>query len=192
MTGRNIGGIPGFDEAVEEVKEYMESGGDDRIPAEGTGTTSLDGRKDQIEMITIKFAKKLVGEPFTSKKGKELVEILIPNSDPADKRPWQTFVLAARDVHENKYGKGMWAKIPANGHTTVSRSVVAGEKDGKKQWRTEKTVVTNSELKEKVEFYRQNRRESLKDQMAKAAEEGHSGRTGKPPGYGDREEVPFR
>ena len=77
MTGRNIGGIPGFDEAVEEVKEYMESGGDDRVPAEGMGTTGPGGRKDQMEMITIKFAKKLVGEPFTCKKGKELVEIVI-------------------------------------------------------------------------------------------------------------------
>ena len=59
MTGRNIGGISGFDEAVEEVKEYMESGGDDRVSAVGAGTTGPGGRKDQMEMITIKFAKKL-------------------------------------------------------------------------------------------------------------------------------------
>ena len=191
MTNR-MGSIPGFDEEVAEVKAYMEADGDGPEAAGADSGAGSPGKRDEIEMITIKFAKKLVGEPFTSKKGKELVEILIPNSDPADKRPWQTFVLAARDVHENKYGKGMWAKIPANGHTTLSRSVVTGKKDGKKQWGTEKTVVSNAELKEKVEFYRQNRREPLKDQMAKAAEEGHSGRTGKPPGYGDREEVPFR
>lgn len=121
MTGRNNGGIPGFDEAVEEVKEYMEFGGDDRVSTVGAGTTGPGGRKDQMEMITIKFAKKLVGEPFTSKKGKELVEIVIPNSDPADKRPWQTFVLAARDVHENKYGKGMWAKMQRPSCTEATR-----------------------------------------------------------------------
>lgn len=37
--------------------------------------------------VTIKFGKGLVGEPFTSKSGKELVEISIPNPDKSDTRP---------------------------------------------------------------------------------------------------------
>ena len=53
----------------------------------------------------------------------------------------------------------MWAKLPANGHTTISRSVPDGEKDGKRQWKTEKTTVSNRQLKEMVEYYKQNRRE---------------------------------
>ena len=40
--------------------------------------------------VTIKFGKGLVGDPFTSKNGKELVEVSIPNPDrriPAPGKP---------------------------------------------------------------------------------------------------------
>ena len=121
--------------------------------------------RDAVETITIKFGKGLVGEPFTSKNGKELVEIRIPNSDPNDKRPWQTFVLDARSVHDNKYGKGMWAKIPAEGHTTVQRSVMTVTADGKKQWDHEKRTVSNKELKTMIEFYKEKPRESVMGQL---------------------------
>lgn len=160
MADKSEYSIPGFDEAVQDVADYFDSGGD-REP-------------QQREEITIKFGKGLVGEPFMSKAGKELVEISIPNSDPSDKRPWQTFVLPARDVHENKFGKGMWAKIPADGHTTVSRSVRKGEVDGKNVWGEEKKVVTNAELKTMVEFYKaRNRegRESVRNRIRDASDE---------------------
>ena len=94
MPEGTISAISGLDEAVREVEEYMASKPDDPI-----------AKRDSIETITIKFAKGLVGEPFMSKNGKELVEIRIPNSDPNDKRPWQTFVLAAK---ENKPEETLW------------------------------------------------------------------------------------
>ena len=134
----------------------------------------------EFQTLTIKFAKGLVGEPFMSKGGKELVEITIPNSDPADKRPWQTFVLASRDVHEDKFGKGMWAKIPAEGHTTVQRQTRSNpEAEGPAAWTSEKTVVSNADLKKMVEFYKERPRESVKEKLEQKKEE--SSKEAKPP-----------
>lgn len=73
-----------------------------------------ENRQEQAQgraEVTIKFGKGLMGEPFTSKNGKELVEIKIPNADHSDSRPWESFVVPANFVHENQYGKGMWMKF---------------------------------------------------------------------------------
>ena len=78
------------------------------------------------DVISIKFGKGLA-EPFTAKDGKEFMRITIPNQDPADKTPWASFVLPAKAVHENQYGKGLWAKIPAEGTTTVSKPTLQGQ-----------------------------------------------------------------
>ena len=51
--------------------------------------------------VTIKFGKGLVGEPFTSKSGKELVEVSIPNPDKSDTRPWESFVISPKMIHDN-------------------------------------------------------------------------------------------
>ena len=149
---------------------------------------AADSRRN-IEEISIKFGKGLVSEPFTSKNGKQLVEIKIPNSDPNDKRPWQTFVLDARSVHENQFGKGMWAKIPAEGHTTVQRSVMTGEVNGKKQWNTVKKRVTNAELKSMIEFYKEKPRESVMDKLHKEKGAPTAPPADKPTLH---EELPFR
>ena len=46
-----------------------------------------------------------------------------------------SFVLPAKAVHENQYGKGLWAKIPADGHTTLTKPYLAGQsEDGKNIW----------------------------------------------------------
>lgn len=58
------------------------------------------------EEVTIKFGKGLA-EPFQSKDGREFMRITIPNQDPTDKTPWASFVLPAKAVHENQYGKGL-------------------------------------------------------------------------------------
>ena len=109
----------------------------------------------EMEEITIKFGKGLMEEPFMSKKGTELVRIKIPNKDPNDHSPWAEFVLASKQVHENKFGKGLWAKLPADGHTTVSKSFPAGkDAEGKTIWDKEMRNVSNKELKEMVEFYK--------------------------------------
>ena len=137
--------------------------GDIDPAAAGAATAAAaaaDSRRN-IEEISIKFAKGLCSEPFMSKSGKEFVRIQIPNSDPADHEPWQEFVLESKQVHENQYGKGLWAKIPADGHTTVSRPFLAGkDENGKNIWDSRKRTVSNRELKEMVEFYKTRGRDA--------------------------------
>ena len=152
----------------------------ENMAAPATEHAEQNSERKEFQTLTIKFAKGLVGEPFMSKGGKELVEITIPNSDPADKRPWQTFVLASRDVHEDKFGKGMWAKIPAEGHTTVQRQIRSNpEAEGPAAWTSEKTVVSNADLKKMVEFYKERPRESVKEKLEQKKEE--SSKEAKPP-----------
>jgi hypothetical protein len=131
--------IPDF---VQEAEEAMARG--EMLPG-----------MEESEEVTIKFGKGLVGEPFTSKKGTTLVEVKIPNADPADKTPWASFVLPAKAVHENQYGKGLWAKIPADGKTTVTKPTLMGQDDaGKNVWQDVKTDVPNRDLKAMVESYK--------------------------------------
>ena len=105
--------------------------------------------------VTIKFGKGLVGEPFTSKSGKELVEVLIPNPDKTDKRPWESFVISLKMIHDNKFGKGVWMKLLENGTTRLSRSVKTGIDDkGGNIWHRETREVSNTELKALLESYK--------------------------------------
>ena len=142
----------------------------------GTETMPENGRKEELfvpdfvkeaeeqmakgiklptqEEVTIKFGKGLA-EPFQSKDGREFMRISIPNQDPADKTPWASFVLPAKAVHENQYGKGLWAKIPADGTTVVTKPTLQGQDDkGKNIWKDVKTQVPNTELKAMVEAYK--------------------------------------
>lgn len=85
--------------------------------------------------VTIKFGKGLVGEPFVSKNGKELVEVSIPNARADDYRPWESFVISPKMIHENKFGKGVWMKLPEDGSVRLSRPVKNGTDDkGKTIW----------------------------------------------------------
>ena len=125
------------------------SGDLDTAAVEAAVSGAKGPERESMEEITIKFAKGLCGEPFMSKDGKELVRIQIPNADPNDHSPWQEFVLASKQVHENQYGSGLWAKIPAEGHTTVSRPFLAGQDEtGRNIWKKELRSVSNRELKE--------------------------------------------
>lgn len=113
------------------------------------------GEKFGAEEVTIKFGRGLMGEPFTSKSGKELVEIQIPNADPADRRPWESFVVSPKMVHENQFSNGLWMKLPENGTTRLSRSVMDGkDAEGKPIWRKESRTVSNAELKSLMESYK--------------------------------------
>ena len=110
--------------------------------------------------VTIKFGKGLVGEPFTSKAGKQMVEVKIPNADPEDTRPWEKFVVPAGFVHDNQYGKGVWMKLPEDGSTRLVRNVITGYDDkGRNIWERQERTVTNNELKALVEFYKERNRE---------------------------------
>ena len=109
--------------------------------------------KQKSEELTIKFGKGLA-EDFKGKDGKDYKRILIPNTDPADHSPWASFVLPARAVHENQYGKGLWAKIPAEGHTVVTKSERITGSDGSVIWNNQQNSVPNRDLKEMVEAYK--------------------------------------
>ena len=133
----------------------------------------------QREEVTIKFGKGLA-EPFTSKDGKEFMRITVPNQDPADKTPWASFVLPTKAVHENQYGKGLWAKIPADGKTTVTKPTLMGQDEaGKNVWQDVKTDVPNRDLKAMVESYKTRapqektaeHRESARDKLDALAKE---------------------
>ena len=46
-----------------------------------------------------------------------------------------------------KFGKGLWAKIPADGTTVVTKPVLKGQDEqGKNIWENQKTRVPNREL----------------------------------------------
>ncbi len=109
--------------------------------------------KNNREELTIKFAKGLADD-FTGRDGKAYKRIRIPNADPEDHSPWASFVLPAKAVHENQYGKGLWAKIPAEGHTTVTKPERTDGIDGEIVWENRKISVPNRELKEMVEAYK--------------------------------------
>lgn len=147
------------EQARQEVWNEGAKAENDKAPWERTGQA-------EDNELTIKFAKGLA-EPFTSKDGKEYAEILIPNIDPNDKAPWESFVLPAKSVHENKFGKGLWAKIPEDGTTTLKRSVIAGvDESGKKMYADQRRRVPNTELKKMVEAYKERPRDSVRDRLA--------------------------
>ena len=121
---------------------------------EAEAMMAKEGSAQKRDEVTIKFGKGLA-EPFTAKDGKEYMRIMIPNQDPKDKTPWASFVLPAKAVHENQYGKGLWAKIPADGTTTVTKPTLQGQDEaGKNIWENVKTEVPNRDLKAMVEAYK--------------------------------------
>ena len=115
-------------------------------------TEVQETEQQPIETITIKFSRKLA-RPFTSSGGKDMVAIKIPNADPEDNRAWEEFVLPVKMVHSDHYGsKSLWAKIPADGSTTLSRSIKPSTEDG--NWTKEERIVDNKTLKSLVEAYK--------------------------------------
>ena len=141
-----------------------------------TNTVSNDGWSNQKE-ITIKFSKKLMDGPFEAKDGKNYVQVSIPNKDPEDKNPWASFILREGQVHENADGTKAWAAIPADGITTLQRDVKtdAITPEGKPVYKTQYRKVSNQELKDMVESYRnRNREEPAKDADAKETKAAES------------------
>ena len=141
----------GASEMADEIKR------DVQVPDFVQEAEAMLAKEDAVQKrdeVTIKFGKGLA-EPFTSKDGKEFMRIMIPNQDPADKTPWASFVLPAKAVHENQYGKGLWAKIPADGTTVVTKPNLIGQDEaGKNIWEDVKTQVPNRDLKTMVEAYK--------------------------------------
>jgi len=138
--------------------------GNQNLEREGGQGTEESGKKEYQE-ITLKFGKGCLEDQFTAKDGKTYQKILVPNPDPNDKSPWKTFVARANQVHENQFGKGVWMKLPADGHTTLHKSIAIENPDGTKKWGTEKTTVTNKELKRMMEAYKERDRGSIKNKI---------------------------
>lgn len=141
--------------------------------AMANGEQIIEERKE----VTIKFAKGLVGEPFLSKNGKELVEVKIPNADQNDKTPWASFVISPKMIHDNKFsktGKGVWMKLPEDGTTVVKKPICIGTNpEGKRIWHNDMKTVTNTELKEMVEVYKtRNQDYRPKEQAQDKADDG--------------------
>ena len=114
--------------------------------------TATQETEQKVPMIKITFSRKLA-RPFTSKGGKEMVAISIPNQDAEDKRPWEEFVLPIQMLHSDHYGsKTLWAKIPEDGSTTLTRSIKPAEDGG--SWTREERTVDNKTLKSMVEAYK--------------------------------------
>ena len=115
-------------------------------------TVTTETEQKAVETIKIKFSRKLA-RAFTSKNGKDMVAIAIPNEDPDDKRSWEEFVLPVTMVHCDHYGsKTLWVKLPADGTTTLSRSEKPVSEDG--EWTREERTVDNKTLKSMVEAYK--------------------------------------
>lgn len=175
-----------YNESVERerralMEQTMNQGTEAQAVSVAGGVVEAAAEAEKRKEITLKFSKKMVGEPFTSKQGIELVSIKIPNADPQDKSPWASFVVGANRVHDDKFGKGMWTKLPEDGFTTVRKPVVIGEKDGKRVYEDQKTKVSNVDLKSMVEFYKEQKRESvLGDLSAKVKEAAERPITVKP------------
>ena len=125
------------------------------------------------EELVITFGKGLVGKPFMAKTGKECVGIKIPNADPEDKTPWESIVVGANRVHEDKFGKGMWMKVSADGQTRVSRSIITGQdENGKNIFENTSRMVSNRDLKAMMESYKTREKTSVRDALAQPAIHG--------------------
>lgn len=126
----------------------------------------------EVKEISIKFGKGLVGTPFTSRSGKELVEVKIPNTDPADKTPWASFVISPKMIHDNKFGKGVWMKLPEDQTTRVSKPfIVTTGPDGQRRWERNVRDVPNTELKAMMEAYKTRNRAEDRESVLGSLEE---------------------
>ena len=137
--------------------------------AAGTPAGAAEVEKNaekKVEEISLKFSERLT-EQFTGKSGKEYTKISIPNADANDHRPWASFVLPSKMVHENQFGKGLWVKLPADGKTTVTNRERVGEgPDGKGIWEDKKREVPNRELKSMMEPWKNRDKNSVLSQLS--------------------------
>ena len=70
-----------------------------------------------------------------------------------------------------KFGKGLWAKIPADGTTVVSKPQLVGQDaDDKNVWQDVKTKVPNTDLTAMVEVYKTRAPQARQDVEAESKE----------------------
>ena len=130
------------------IEEYMDQTRQADTPDKGA---------DWVEMVTLKISEGWVGDRFTSKSGQELVEVKIPNADRKDKTPWPSFVTDPKRLHKNKFGTGLWMKLPKNAHTTLKRRECVGvDPSGKGIYEDRMTSIPNTELKSMTDAARRS------------------------------------
>ena len=152
---------PGYEKVMEETRNMVAEGGvayptpfGDIDPDEVMQAMEASAQ-DKKEEITLHFGKGLC-DFFTSKKGAEMARIKIANT-PFDS--WPSFVVPARIVHDNRFGKGLWMKLPADGKTTLTIAKKVTGEDGLEKWQDKKRSVDNRKHKEMVESYKKKDRE---------------------------------
>ena len=145
---------------------------EDVTKEEAKDTAVKDGQTEkEYKEITLKFGKGCVGDEFQGKDGNTYRQIMIPPNEEV-KQPWQTFVVKANQVHENQYGKGLWAKIPADGSTVVTKPSLQGQDDKAKNiWQDVKTQVPNTEPKAMVKSYKTRAPQAKETQPRESARE---------------------
>ena len=156
----------------------------DTAPRKELGTLHMSDVKEpeekkDYEMITLKFAKGLVGDEFQGKDGNTYREIKIPNEDKDDKTPWKSFVAPSNRIREDLYSQNMMGlKLPADGHTTVKQPVLVGTlPDGRNDWKNEMYSMSNKDIKKELDASRP--RESFKDKLAEKQDEVKSNEAAK-------------
>lgn len=120
---------------------------------------------NEYKEIQVQFARGCVDHVFEGKDGTQYAQIVIPNKDPEDKTPWESFVAPADKVYEGKSENSLYVMLPENGSTTVRKPEIIGQdENGKNLWGNSERKVPNTELKEMVEHYKQ--RETFKHKIA--------------------------
>ena len=133
-----------------------------------------------------------MGDEFQGKDGVKYREILVPNQDKEDHRPWQTFVVKSNHVHENQFGKGMWCKLPANGSTTLHRSVKVGQDEQGKPIYQDVCYPVTKDFRERLYKEIISEYEKAKDKSNEKARESAEKHHGNPDKEKDKEATPFR
>ena len=146
LSNMNDGYLPFF--GSEEGQEAMKALNE--VPVNSSDFAE-EAPKDENEFkeVTIKFSPKLATK-FEGKDGKSYYEIKLPNLSEDDKTPWSHFVLPEKAVHEDQYSAKdrLWAKLPADGTTTLRRSVKTDEigPDGKAVYKDEELKLKNQTI----------------------------------------------
>ena len=191
MAEKNVDSPDWVQEAETEIKREAQAQNPPagKSPGQEKTETPTAGEKKEI---AIKFGKGLVGAPFTTKSGKQMVKVKIPNTDPKDRTPWASFVISPTMIHDNRFGKGVWMKLPENGKTRVKKSVCVGAdpESGKKIWEDHFREVPNPELKAMMEAYKTRGQEkesvlgAIKEKKEEAPAEPKPEKTAKPKDQG--------
>lgn len=107
-----------------------------------------DVQKEKKDLC-IRFRSGLLGKPFVTAKGVELVSISIPNKEKDSPFSWRTFVVPAKSVHTDRHHEKMrYLYLDPKKQTTIRQSCCIGKNEtGKGIYETHSYKIDNSSLK---------------------------------------------